>query len=78
MIGPAQCLYLTTHNTHKRQTSMSVAGFEHAIPAGKRPQTHPLDRAVTNFGDTIIIKCILLGIVFPWSTRPVLQGKTSA
>jgi hypothetical protein len=33
-------LYLTTHNNHKRQTSMSPAGFEPAIPASKRPQAH--------------------------------------
>ena len=25
-------LYLTTHNTYNRQTSMSLAGFEPAIP----------------------------------------------
>jgi hypothetical protein len=31
-------LYLTTHNTHKRQTSMPPAGFEQAIPASERPQ----------------------------------------
>jgi hypothetical protein len=33
-------LYLTTHNTHKRQTSMPLAGFEPIIPASDRPQTH--------------------------------------
>ena len=38
-------LYLTTHNIHKRQTSMSPAGFERAIPASERPQTHVLDHA---------------------------------
>jgi hypothetical protein len=36
-------LYLTTHNTHKRErereTSMQPAGFEPTIPASKRPQT---------------------------------------
>ena len=40
-------LYLTTHNTHKTQTSMTPAGFEPAIPASERPQTHALDRAAT-------------------------------
>jgi hypothetical protein len=32
--GPARrrVLYLTTHNTHKRQTSMPPAGFEPIIP----------------------------------------------
>jgi hypothetical protein len=28
---------------HMRQTSMSPAGFEHAIPASERLQTHALD-----------------------------------
>ena len=28
--------YLTTHNTHKRQTSMPTAAFEAAIPADPR------------------------------------------
>jgi hypothetical protein len=31
-------LYLTTHNTHNRQTSMPPAGFEPAIPASDRQQ----------------------------------------
>jgi hypothetical protein len=38
-------LYLTTHNTHNRQTSISPVGFELATPASKRPQTYALDRA---------------------------------
>jgi len=38
-------LYLTTHNTHNRQTSMPPVGFENAIPTGGRPQTHDLDCA---------------------------------
>jgi hypothetical protein len=37
-------LYLTTHNTHKRQTSMPSVGFEPAIPVTERPQTDALDR----------------------------------
>jgi len=40
-------LYLTTHNTHKSQTSMPSAGFESAIPASEGPQTHALDQATT-------------------------------
>ena len=40
-------LYLTTHNTHKRQTSMPPVGFEPTISACERPQTYALDRAVT-------------------------------
>ena len=34
--------YLTTHNTHKRKTTLPPAGFEPAIPASERPQTHAL------------------------------------
>jgi len=30
-----------------QQTSMPLAGFEPAIPASERPQTHALDRAAT-------------------------------
>jgi len=36
-------LYLTTHNTYNRQTSMPPGGFKPAIPAFKRPQTCTLD-----------------------------------
>jgi len=32
-------LYLTTHNSHKRQTSLSPAGFEPAFPTSEWPQT---------------------------------------
>jgi hypothetical protein len=42
-------LYLITHNTHKRQTSMPPAGFEPAISASDRPQTHALDRVATKY-----------------------------
>jgi hypothetical protein len=40
-------LYLTTHNTHNRQTSMPPVGFERTIAAGERPSTYSLDRAAT-------------------------------
>jgi hypothetical protein len=40
-------LYLTTHNTHNRETSIPPVRFEPAIPASKRPQTHTLERAAT-------------------------------
>jgi len=48
-------LYLTTHNTHNRQTSMPPAGLEPTFPASMRPQTHALDRAATGIG-TITLK----------------------
>jgi hypothetical protein len=49
-------LYLTTHNTHKRQTAMSPAGFEPALPARELLQTYALDRAVTGIGPIASIK----------------------
>jgi hypothetical protein len=36
--------------THTAQTSMPPAGFEPAIPAGKRPQTYVLDHTATGIG----------------------------
>ena len=47
-------LYLTTHNTHNRQTSMSPVGFEPTISAGEWPQTYALDRAATGTGMNVI------------------------
>jgi hypothetical protein len=43
-------LYLTTHNTRKRQTSTPPAVFESAIPASERPHFRAPDRAVTGIG----------------------------
>ena len=40
-------LYLTTYNTHKRQTSMPPEGFEPTIPKSGKPQIHALDLFVT-------------------------------
>jgi hypothetical protein len=51
--GPARRrdLYLTKHNTHKRQTSMPPVGFERTILVSERPQTHALDRTDTGIGN---------------------------
>jgi len=49
-------LYLTSHNTHNRQTSMPPVGFEPTISAGERPKTYVLDRAATGTGTTKYIK----------------------
>jgi hypothetical protein len=38
------------HTTHNRQTTMTPGGFQPAIPASERPQTHALDRAATGIG----------------------------
>ena len=43
-------LYLTTHNTHNRKTSMPPVGFEPTISAGERPQIYALDRTATGTG----------------------------
>jgi hypothetical protein len=43
-------VYLTTPNTHNRQTSMSPVRSEPTISAGERPQTYALDRAATGPG----------------------------
>ena len=42
-------LYLTTHNSHNRQTSMTPVGFEPTLSAGERPYTYTLDRAAGNY-----------------------------
>jgi len=44
-------LYLTTHNTHNRQTSIPPVRFEPTISAGEWPQTYALGRAATGTGD---------------------------
>jgi hypothetical protein len=38
-------LYLTTHNTHQKHTSIPLAGFEPGIPAIDWLQTLSLDRS---------------------------------
>jgi hypothetical protein len=55
--GSARCrkLYLTTHNTEKRRTSMPLAGIEPAIPASERPQTHVLDSTAIGLGKSYIV-----------------------
>ena len=52
LLTPHGEIYLTTHNSHTRQTSMLRVGFEPAIPATWRPQTHALYRAATGIGNS--------------------------
>ena len=52
-------LSLTTHNTPKRQTSMTPPGFEPTIPASERPQINALDRASIGIG---LAYCPALGL----------------
>jgi hypothetical protein len=42
--------YLTTHNNLKRQTSMNMVEFKHAIPGSKKLPTHALDCAASGIG----------------------------
>ena len=75
-------LYLTTHNTHKRQTPMLPAWFESTIPATDRPQTHALDRAATRIGRRMC-KYSLLFLLREWTvtkyeTNPKLSHVTVA
>jgi hypothetical protein len=51
-------LYLTTHNSHRRQISFLSARFEPAFPASAWPQTHTLDR-----------EAIRIDISAYWSTK---------
>jgi hypothetical protein len=40
----------TTHNIHKRQTSIPRAGFEPTVPTNKLPHSCAIDRAATGIG----------------------------
>jgi hypothetical protein len=66
-------LYLTTHNTHKRQTSMPPAGLEPTIPASERPQTLPLDRAATGIGVIGFLISLLDCKFFSLSVRELIH-----
>ena len=62
-------LYLTTHNTHNRQTSMPLVGFEPTISEGEQPQTYASDRAATGTGTTRYNKIIFfLALLRPFLT----------
>jgi hypothetical protein len=50
----AKDFYLTTDNTHNRQTSVPPAGFETAIPVSQQLQTHTLDSATTGMGPPFV------------------------
>ena len=46
-------VYLTTHNSPNRQTSMPPVGFEPTMSAGERPQAYALGRAATGTGQKL-------------------------
>ena len=53
MISPTQ-RPLSNNTQHSQQTDIyAQAGFETAIPASERPQTHALDRAATGTGSLL-------------------------
>jgi hypothetical protein len=45
----AEELYLTTNNIH-----MHTAGFQPAVPANERPQTHALDHSDTGISSVVL------------------------
>jgi hypothetical protein len=53
--------YVTKHNTHKRQTSMALAGFKLTIPASEWWQTHALHCVATRISQNF-----KLLYVFAW------------
>ena len=55
-------LYRTTNNTHRRQTAMRQGGFEPAIPASERMQTHALDCAATGISVYRKVKVMQLNV----------------
>jgi hypothetical protein len=46
-------LYLTTHNPHKRQKSITSAKFAPTNPANGQMQTHALDHTATGIGNSM-------------------------
>ena len=64
-------LYLTTHNTHNRQTSMPPVGFEPTISAAKRPQKYALERAATGTGTLVSVPFNNI-----WTNRSSWSGVT--
>ena len=63
-------LYLTTHNTHNRHTSMPPVGFEPTISAGERPQTYALDRSTT--GTSCLSSLLVLNVHVGWNILEML------
>jgi len=67
-------LYLTTHNTHTRQTSMPPVEFEPTIWAGERPKTYALDRAATGTGLISVNQkhfIRMVGVIFGGFVKPL-------
>jgi hypothetical protein len=58
-------LYLTEHTTYTRQTLMTLAWFELAVPVGERPQAHALESAITMLGKIVINAFYDSSLVWP-------------
>jgi hypothetical protein len=71
----AEAATYTTHNKHKRRTSIPSAGFELIIPAVERLQTYAFDRAATGISSLYVIR-IKFNLPNVNSTRYVLEHKT--
>jgi hypothetical protein len=69
-------LYLTTHNTHNRKTSMPPMGFEPRTPASERPQTYtlggPLTYSFTFSFNCTVDNCAVRSRVY-WKFRMFVQ-----
>ena len=66
-------LYLTTHNSHKRQTSMPRARFEPVIPASEWPHTQflavrPLRSAAFPYFNTLFLSLSLVFFITCFSS----------
>jgi hypothetical protein len=68
-------LYLTTLNTHNRQTSIPSVGFEPTITAGERPYTYALDRAATGTGYATVKKLNKEHILSSFAKQWLLSSK---
>jgi len=55
-------LYVTTHNTHNRRTSMPPAGFEPTISGGEWLHTQTFDRVATGTSILCYIRGIKIGL----------------
>jgi hypothetical protein len=76
--APRRDLYLKTHNTHNRQTSMPTVWFEPTISAGERPQTYALDHAATGTGNMYISNANCITYTQLYSTLAITTADASA
>jgi len=73
-------LYLTTHHTNYRQTSMPPAGLERPIPASEQPQTDASDPAPTEISDDCgywVYFYIIVVLLAKYNSRPFALSHTA-